>query len=82
MTQCVKCLALAHVVIPGSWDGAPHLVPYSGRDLLLPLSASPCLCSLLHASSISKKENLKKKFFGRAFGAFGVLPNMKYLTPR
>ena len=38
VTQSVKHLPSAQVMIPGSWDRAPHQAPCSAGRLLLPLS--------------------------------------------
>ena len=53
MAQCVKCLPLARVMIPESWDQAPHWAPCSTGSLLLPLPlpllvfpVSLCLCQM------------------------------------
>ena len=37
VAQSVKHLPLAQVMIPGSWDQAPHWAPFSEGSLLLPL---------------------------------------------
>ena len=37
VAQSVKPLPLAQVMIPRSWDQAPHGAPYSAESLLLPL---------------------------------------------
>ena len=37
MAQSVKHLPSAQVMIPGSWDQAPHWASYSAGSLLLPL---------------------------------------------
>ena len=42
----IKQLALAQVMIPGSWDQALHWAPCSARNLLLPLlPAIPPACA-------------------------------------
>ena len=41
VAQLVKHLALAQVMIPGSWDGAPSWAPCSVGTLLLPPLALP-----------------------------------------
>ena len=50
VAQMVKCLPSAQVVIPGSWDGAPHRAPCSAGRLLLslplPLLVFPLLLRL------------------------------------
>ena len=35
-------LPLAHVMIPGSWDGVPHWAPC--REPVLPLPVCVCVC--------------------------------------
>jgi len=37
----VKRLPLPRVIIPESWDGAPHQAPCSAGSLLLPLGLPP-----------------------------------------
>ena len=44
VAQLVNCLPSAQVMIPGSWDRAPHRTPCSVGSLLLPL---PLLLLLL-----------------------------------
>ena len=44
MAQLVKCLPLAQVMIPGSWDGVLSHVP--GGNLPLPLSPLLLMISL------------------------------------
>ena len=48
VVQLAKCLPSAQVVIPGSWDQAPHGAPYSMGNLLLPfpLPVTPPACAL------------------------------------
>ena len=38
VAQSVKHLPTAHVMVPGSWDRAPHQAPCSLGSLLVPLS--------------------------------------------
>ena len=50
VAQLVKRLPSAQVMIPGSWDRAPHGVPCSAGSLLLPLPlpvASPACAFFL-----------------------------------
>ena len=42
VAQSVKCLPSAQVMVPGSWDQAPHRAPCSAGDLLLSLVLSLC----------------------------------------
>ena len=44
VAQLVKCLPLAQVMIPGSWDQALHGSLLRG-SLLLPLPATPPACA-------------------------------------
>jgi len=61
VAQSVRHLPSARVVIPGSWDPAPHQAPCSAGSLLLPLLAAPPACTLfLSVKSIKKKKHLKK----------------------
>ena len=46
VTQSVKHLPLAQVMIPGSWDRALHGAPCLAGSLLLPLPACPPACAL------------------------------------
>ena len=61
MGQLVKCLPLAQVMIPGSWDQIQHQAPCLVGNLVLtfPLPLALLVCSLSH-SQINKR-NLKKK---------------------
>lgn len=46
VAQSVKCLPSAQVIVPESWDTAPHWVLCSERSLLLPLPAAYPACVL------------------------------------
>ena len=47
VAQSVKWLPSAQVMIPGSWDGAPHLAPAQwGVCVALSFFRSPCFFSL------------------------------------
>ena len=62
MAQSVKCLPSAHVIIPGSLDGAPHWASCSAGSLLLPLPLPlPPPDALSLSLCLSLKSNLKKK---------------------
>jgi len=64
VAQMVKHLPLARVMIPESWDRAPHWAPCSTGSLLLPLplpAASPaCTLSLCQKYIKSLKKNKNK----------------------
>jgi len=53
VARSVKRLPLARVMIPESWDGAPHRAPGSAGRLLLPLTLSPLMLFL--SRSLSNK---------------------------
>jgi len=61
VAQLVKRLPSAQVMIPGSWDRAPHWAPCSAESLLLPfpLPAALPTCALC-LCQIKKKKSLKK----------------------
>ena len=46
VTQSVKCLPVAQVMIPGSWDRALHWAPCSVGSLFLHLTLLPLILSL------------------------------------
>ena len=56
-------LPLAHVMIPGSWDGALHQAPCSVESLLLPLPlpATPPACAHWCSLSLSLSLSLTIK---------------------
>ena len=56
----VQCLPLAQIMIPGSWDGAPHQAPCSADSLLLPLLLPMLVLSLSNKLIQKKKEEEKK----------------------
>ena len=60
VAQSVKHLPSAQVMIPGSWDWAPHWAPCSGGTLLLPLPLF--LHELVLSFSQINKQNLKNIF--------------------
>ena len=62
VAQWVKHLPSAQIMIPGSWDGAPHGDPCSSGNLLLllPLPLSLLMLSL-SLSQINKILKIKKK---------------------
>ena len=54
---------LAQIIIPGSWDGAPHQAPHWVWSLLGILSPSPsapllCLCTLALSLKLKKKKKI------------------------
>ncbi|XP_064438058.1 protein FAM98C isoform X2 [Mirounga angustirostris] len=51
----VKCLPSAQVMIPGSWDRAPHRAPCSAGSLLLSPSPTPTACVPSLAVPLSNK---------------------------
>jgi len=53
VAQLVKRLPSAQVMVPGSWDGAPHWAPCLAGGLLLPLPL-PLLVFLLSFCQINK----------------------------
>ena len=56
LVQSVKHLPSAQVMIPGSWDGAPHWAPCSAGSLLLPplLPSPPSSCFVSVCLSLNK----------------------------
>ena len=63
VTQLVKHLPSAQVMVPGSWDRAPSQAPCLAESLLTPLLwPSPKSCSRSLTLFLKlKKKNLKKK---------------------
>ena len=61
VTQLVKHLPSAQVMISGSWDQAPHPAPCFVGSLLLPLSPLlPCSCPFSLSLSLSLSQINKK----------------------
>ena len=65
VAQKVKHLPLVHVMVPGSWDRAPHRASClvgAAEGELGGVCCSLCVCSLsLSLKEINKQINLKKK---------------------
>ena len=61
VAQSVKSLPLAQFMIPGPWDGAPHLASWSAGSLLVPFSLPLPLSLFVLSLSLSTKIFFKKE---------------------